>query len=81
MQLAAIGFLFHFTVVGIAEMLVWLVCVIMLIMSKSEFYNLIDHLVCWLVIIYKVCTYHIVRWSLVWGFLVVYVEFLGLFQF
>ena len=31
-------------------------------------------------IVYNVCIFHIVRWCLVWDFLVVYVKLLGLFQ-
>jgi hypothetical protein len=44
--------------------------------------NVFDHLICWLGIVYNVFFYisHIVRWCLVWGLLVVYVKFLGLFQ-
>ena len=42
--------------------------------------NVFDHLICWLQIVYNVCISHIVRWCLVWGLLVVYVKFLGLFQ-
>ena len=43
-------------------------------------YKVFAHLVCWLGIVYNVCISHIVGWCLVWGLLVVYVKFLGLFQ-
>ena len=33
--------------------------------SKSELCNVIDHLVCWLGIVYNVCISHIVWWYLV----------------
>ena len=58
-------------VVGISEMLVWLVCVIVSKRVRN------GHLVCWLGIVYNVCLSHIVRWCLVWGLLVVYVKFLA----
>ena len=45
-----------------------------------EFCNVIDHFVCWLGIVYNVFISRIVRWCIVWGLLVVYVKFLGLFQ-
>ena len=53
-------------------------CCVWLCQRVCEFYNVIDHLVCWLVIVYNVCIFHIVQWCLVWGLLVVCVKFLGL---
>ena len=50
-RLAAMEFVFQFTVVAIADMIVWLVC---------EFYNITHHLVYWLVTVYNFCIYHIV---------------------
>ena len=40
MELAAIGFIFSFIVVRIAEVLVWLACVI--VSRGCEFYNVSD---------------------------------------
>ena len=45
-----------------------------------EFDNVIDNLICWLVMVYNVCMSHIVRRCLVWGLLVMYTELLSLFQ-
>ena len=70
--------MFRFVVVRLAEMLLWLLC---MIVSKScGICNVFDHLICWLWIVYSVCISHIVQWCLVWGFLVVCVKFLGLFR-
>jgi hypothetical protein len=78
-ELVALGFIFQITMVRIAEMLAWQASVIV---SKSvEFNNVTDHLVCWLGIVHNVCISHTVRWCLIWGLLVVYVEFLGLFKY
>ena len=74
MELAVMGFISQFTVVGIAEILEWLACVIK---SKCKFHNVIQYLVCLLVIVHNVCIFYTVKWSLVWGLLV---EFLSLFQ-
>ena len=47
--LTAMVFAFQFIETGMAEMLVWLPVIV----SKSVFYNLIDHLVIWFVIAYN----------------------------
>ena len=51
-QLTVMGFVFWFIGVGITEMPVWLVCDC--VKRVCEFYKVIDHLVCWLVIVYSV---------------------------
>jgi hypothetical protein len=78
-ELAGIEFVFWFIVVGIPEirdinMVDMYHCV-----KKCVFYNIINNLVCWLVIVYNVRVSHIVLWCLVSGLLVVYLEFLSLF--
>ena len=52
-------------VVGIAEMLLWLLC--LTVKRGYGIYNAFDQLICWLGIVYNVCISQIVRWCLVLG--------------
>jgi hypothetical protein len=75
-ELAAMRFVFRFMVWS-EQQRCWCVW---LCQRVYEFFNVIDHLVCWLGIVYNICISHIFRRCLVWGDLVAYVKFLGLFQ-
>ena len=77
-ELAAMKLVFRFMVTEIAEMLMWLACVIV---SKSVCDVCNVNLVYWLGIVYNSFTSHIVWRCFLWGLLAVCVKFLGLFKY
>ena len=56
-ELGVMGFVFWFIVIEITETTMTGECDCV---KECHFYNVISHLVCWLVIFYSICTSHIV---------------------